>query len=195
MSWFIKDLNYTNEPFVYAPNFLSDDEIKLVEMLARKSTMQGDGTLEAGVSDDSIRKNKISWIETNEESKDLYVKISNVIQQLNERFYRYDLTEMEDLQYAEYHSDTHGHYKPHSDDGYKYNLFRKISLTIQLSDESEYQGGELLFYRFSTKDPVVAPKGKGTLILFPSYVLHEVTPVTEGLRKSLVSWIVGPRFK
>jgi PKHD-type hydroxylase len=195
MSWFIKDLNYTNEPFVYAPGVLSDDEIKLVEMLASKSTMQGEGTLEAGISNDEIRKNKISWLEVNEESKDLYIKISNIVQHLNERFYRYDLTEMEDLQYAEYQSDTQGHYKPHSDDGYKFNLFRKISLTIQLSDESEYRGGELLFYRFSTKDPVVAPKSKGTLILFPSYVLHEVTPVTEGARKSLVSWVVGPRFK
>jgi predicted 2-oxoglutarate/Fe(II)-dependent dioxygenase YbiX len=195
MSWFIKDLNYTNEPFVYASNVLSDDEIKLVEILASKSTMQGDGTLEAGISNDNIRKNKISWIEANEESTDLYVKISNIVQQLNERFYRYDLTEMEDLQYAEYHSDALGHYTTHSDDGYKYNLFRKLSLSIQLSDELEYQGGELLFYRFSTKDPAVAPKGKGTLILFPSYVLHEVTPVTEGLRKSLVSWVVGPRFK
>ena len=157
--------------------------------------MQGDGTLEAGISDEVIRKNKISWLEVNEESKDLYIKISNIVQQLNEKFYKYDLTEMEDLQYAEYQSDALGHYTTHSDDGYKYNLFRKLSLSIQLSDESEYQGGELLFYRFSKKNPAVAPKGKGTLILFPSYVLHEVTPVTEGLRKSLVSWVVGPRFK
>jgi len=195
MSWLIKDFNYTNEPFAYALDVLTDDEIKLVELLASKSTMQGDGTLEAGISNDNIRKNKISWLAVNEESKDLYMKISNIVQQLNERFYKYDLTEMEDLQYAEYHSDTRGHYTTHSDDGYKYNLFRKLSLSIQLSDELEYQGGELLFYRFSTKDPAVAPKGKGTLILFPSYVLHEVTPVTEGLRKSLVSWVVGPRFK
>ena len=195
MSWFIKDFNYTNEPFAYALNVLSDDEIKLVELLASKSTMQGDGTLEAGISDEDIRKNKISWLEVNEESKDLYIKISNIVQHLNERFYKYDLTEMEDLQYAEYHSDTLGHYTTHSDDGYKYNLFRKLSLSIQLSDESEYKGGELVFHRFSTKHPEVAPKTKGTLILFPSYVLHEVTPVTEGLRKSLVSWVVGPRFK
>jgi PKHD-type hydroxylase len=195
MSWLIKDFNYTNEPFAYALAVLTDDEIKLVELLASKSTMQGDGTLEAGISDEDIRKNKISWLEVNEESKDLYIKISNIVQQLNERFYKYDLTEMEDLQYAEYQSDTLGHYTTHSDDGYEYNLFRKLSLSIQLSDESEYQGGELLFHRFSKKNPAVAPKGKGTLILFPSYILHEVTPVTAGLRKSLVSWVVGPRFK
>jgi PKHD-type hydroxylase len=195
MSWLIKDFNYTNEPFAYALAVLTDDEIKLVELLASKSAMQGDGTLEAGISDEDIRKNKISWLEVNEESKDLYIKISNIVQQLNDRFYKYDLTEMEDLQYAEYQSDTLGHYTTHSDDGYEYNLFRKLSLSIQLSDESEYQGGELLFHRFSKKNPAVAPKGKGTLILFPSYILHEVTPVTAGLRKSLVSWVVGPRFK
>lgn len=195
MGWFIKDLNYVNEPFVYASGVLSDDEIKLVEMLASKSTMQGDGALENGEVHEDIRKNKISWIETNEESKDLYMKLSNIVQQLNDRFYRYDLTEMEDLQYAEYNSTMNGHYKTHCDDGYKYNLFRKLSLTIQLSDESEYQGGDLLFYRFTTTDPINSPKTKGTLILFPSYVIHEVTPVTQGLRKSLVSWILGPRFK
>jgi PKHD-type hydroxylase len=195
MSWLIKDFNYTNEPFAYALDVLTDDEIKLIELLASKSTMQGDGALEGGMSDEVIRKNKISWLEVNEESKDLYMKISNIVQQLNERFYKYDLTEMEDLQYAEYQSDTLGHYTTHSDDGYKYNLFRKLSLSIQLSDESEYQGGELVFHRFSKKNPAVAPKTKGTLILFPSYVLHEVTPVTAGVRKSLVSWIVGPRFK
>jgi PKHD-type hydroxylase len=195
MSWLIKDFSYTNEPFAYALDVLTDDEIKLVELLASKSTMQGDGTLEAGISNEDIRKNKISWLELNEESKDLYMKISNIVQQLNDRFYRYDLTEMEDLQYAEYQSDTLGHYTTHSDDGYKYNLFRKLSLSIQLSDESEYQGGELVFHRFSTNNPEAAPKTKGTLILFPSYVLHEVTPVTAGVRKSLVSWIVGPRFK
>ncbi len=195
MSWIIKDLNYTNEAFVYASNVLTDEEIKLVESLAGKSTMQGNGELENGISDEDIRKNKISWLEVNDESKDLYLKISNIAQQLNDRFYRYDLIEMEDLQYAEYHSDTQGYYKPHSDDGYKFNLFRKMSLSIQLSDESDYQGGELLFYRFSTKDPIVAPKSKGTLILFPSYVVHEVAPVTQGIRKSLVSWISGPRFR
>lgn len=195
MSWFLKDLNYTNEAFAYAPNVLTDDEIKIVETLANKSTMQGDGTLENGISNEDIRNNKISWIEANEDSKDLYLKIAGIVQHLNDKFYRYDLVEMEDLQYAEYHSNNLGHYKTHSDDGYQYNLFRKISLTIQLSDETDYQGGELLFYRFSTKDPLVAPKTKGTLIIFPSYVIHEVTPVTAGLRKSLVSWVVGPRFK
>ncbi len=195
MPWFIKDLNYTNEAFAYAPNALTDDEIKLVEELASKSTMQGEGTLENGITNTEIRQNKISWLEVNEESKNLYAKITNLVSGLNDKFFKYDLTEMEDLQYAEYHSETKGHYKPHSDDSYAYNLFRKMSLTIQLSEESEYQGGELLFYRFNINDTVIAPKTKGTLIVFPSFVIHEVTPVTQGLRKSLVSWVVGPRFK
>jgi len=195
MSFLLKDLNYTNEAFAYAENALTDDEIKLIEKLAIDSTMQGDGTLENGISNDEIRKNKISWLELREESKEIYLKIANIVRHLNDKFYRYDLVEMEDLQYAEYHSHDLGHYKTHSDDGYHYNLFRKISVTIQLSDETEYNGGELLFYRFSTMDPTVAPKRKGTLILFPSYVLHEVTPVTKGSRKSLVTWILGPRFR
>ncbi len=195
MSWFIKDLNYTNEAFAYAPGALTEEEIKLVEELASKSTMQGDGTLERGFANDDIRKNKISWLEVNDETASIFVKVSNLVRELNDRFYRYDLVEMEDLQYAEYDSASLGHYSSHSDDGYEYNLFRKLSVSIQLSDESEYEGGELLFYRFSVKDPIVAPKAKGTIVIFPSYVIHEVTPVTKGLRKSLVSWVLGPRFR
>jgi PKHD-type hydroxylase len=102
---------------------------------------------------------------------------------------------MEDLQYAEYHNETADCYKSHSDDGYAFNLFRKLSVSIQLSNEDEYEGGELVLYRHSFRDPATAPKTRGTVIVFPSYVIHEVTPVTKGLRKSVIAWIIGPRFK
>ena len=74
-------------------------------------------------------------------------------------------------------------------------LFRKVSFSVQLSNPSDYEGGDLRFYRHSTTKFMEAPKDKGTLILFPSWTIHEVTPVTAGTRYSLVSWVNGPRWK
>lgn len=69
---------------------------------------------------------------------------------------------------------------------------RKLSFVIQLSDENDYEGGELQFF---PHDPKTAPKQKGTLIVFPSYNLHRVTAVTKGERLALVGWIHGPSFR
>jgi PKHD-type hydroxylase len=69
----------------------------------------------------------------------------------------------------------------------------KISLSIQLSDPSEYEGGDLEFtWGRSSK---FAPKEKGAMVLFPSYSLHKVHPVTKGKRRALVLWAHGPAFR
>ena len=70
---------------------------------------------------------------------------------------------------------------------------RKLSISVQLTNPEEYEGGELKLY-FQDKGTVV-DKTQGTLILFPSYVLHEVMPVTKGERNSLVTWVTGKQFK
>ena len=70
---------------------------------------------------------------------------------------------------------------------------RKISITVQLSDPSEYEGGDLQIKINAGQSDT--PKGLGNVVIFPSYLLHRVTPVTKGLRRSLVLWITGPAFK
>jgi PKHD-type hydroxylase len=68
-----------------------------------------------------------------------------------------------------------------------------LSVSIQLTDPSEYEGGDL--YLYDEDKGMLMNKSQGTLILFPSFVLHEVTPITKGERNSLVAWITGPNFK
>jgi len=70
---------------------------------------------------------------------------------------------------------------------------RKISLSLQLSEPSDYEGGELVLQAGDSER--VAEKARGTLIAFPSFVLHRVRPVTAGVRKSLVIWVAGPEFR
>jgi len=71
---------------------------------------------------------------------------------------------------------------------------RKLSFVLQLSDPHDYSGGELQFYTDSNTW-YMAPKQRGTLIIFDSRVKHRVRKIKSGLRKSLVGWVVGPRWK
>jgi PKHD-type hydroxylase len=70
---------------------------------------------------------------------------------------------------------------------------RKISVVVQLSDPSDYTGGELNLN--GGNGIITAPKEKNTVIIFPSFVLHRVTPVLTGIRKSLVTWVAGPPLR
>ena len=71
---------------------------------------------------------------------------------------------------------------------------RKLSFSIQLSDPEDYEGGELEF-KVNNEEPFFAPNKKGTVIVFDSRTLHRVKEVKSGVRKSLVGWVVGPRWK
>ena len=67
---------------------------------------------------------------------------------------------------------------------------RKLSMSCLLSDN--FEGGELVMH--FGKDEIVHMK-KGDAVFFPSYYLHKVSPVTSGIRYSLVTWFVGPTFR
>jgi PKHD-type hydroxylase len=71
---------------------------------------------------------------------------------------------------------------------------RKISIIIQLTDPSEYEGGEFeMDYQYEQPNKEDLKK-KGTIIVFPSFIPHRVTELTKGTRKSLVAWVEGPKF-
>ena len=71
---------------------------------------------------------------------------------------------------------------------------RKLSFSLQLSDPDQYTGGELEFLDNSGKT-MFAPKQRGTMVVFDSRLKHRVRRVKSGLRKSIVGWVVGPRWK
>ena len=107
-------------------------------------------------------------------------------------------------QYYDWHSDSWD--KPYHIPGtLKHGKIRKLSMTCQLTDGSEYEGGELEF-DFRNYDPHMREEAKhlkqakeilpkGSIIVFPSFVWHRVKPVTKGTRYSLVMWNLGYPFK
>jgi PKHD-type hydroxylase len=70
---------------------------------------------------------------------------------------------------------------------------RKLSLVVQLTDPEEYEGCELKIN--AGGEPNIMRKDQGTVFAFPSYILHQVTPITKGTRHTLVCWIAGKNFK
>lgn len=103
-------------------------------------------------------------------------------------------------QFYDWHSDSWS--LPYEQDNENKNLrgkIRKLSVTCLLSNENEYEGGNLEFQPRDQDDPNMTIttekiKKKGTIIVFPSYTWHRVTPVTKGTRYSLVNWCVGNPF-
>lgn len=162
----------------------------------------------------SIRNSKNSWIP---ESHWITAWVWYYIQKINRSNFRYELLDFDGgtLQYTHYGPDQYygwhvdgdisGCHKPNtlistftdkSNDDIILNseCVRKLSFSLQLSDPYEYTGGEVEFMT-NEDDNFIAPKTRGTMIVFDSRVRHRVRKVREGIRKSLVGWVVGPRWK
>jgi PKHD-type hydroxylase len=138
----------------------------------------------------AVRKSNIHWC-VEPELIWVYDKLAVAINHVNVTNYNKMLYGIEALQYTEYDSKYKGFYKPHVDADNQTPLIRSLSFTMQLSREDEYKGGEVLIYHKG--NVMAANKTYGSITFFESSILHEVTPVTSGFRKSLVGWIHGPR--
>lgn len=151
---------------------------------------QYDNNLRTRISDKQVRRTRVSSIVQAPEIGWFYERLVAICRRLN-RDYRFDLTDFSEApQYLVYHHDEEAYFDWHVDQGTEPP--RKLSLTLQLSDPSDYEGGEL---QFNGGNIVTAPKDRGAAIAFPSYTVHRVTPVTAGIRKSIVAWITGPDFR
>jgi PKHD-type hydroxylase len=138
----------------------------------------------------------IAWLESDEVESDfdwVYATLANAISRVNNEHFQFDLTHLTTLQFTVYNGSNHSNYQKHLDLGRQFPN-RKLSFSVQLSDDAEYVGGDLRFH-YIKNQPEVAPREKGKIIFFPSWVVHDVTPVTQGTRRSLVGWVNGPNFK
>lgn len=185
--------SWLNETYVLVKDSFTNQEID--DLIKKASSLKKEkGTLEKGNENTKIRDSDIIWLKTdNKDYYDLYRKLGGIAIAVNNDFFHYNLTWMEDLQFTEY---TEGqYYTSHKDAGYDAGYARKLTLVMQLTDPSEYEGGELLLYDNTIEKPSIADKTKGAITIFPGWIVHEVKPVTKGIRHSLVCWFNGPRFK
>lgn len=141
--------------------------------------------------DSKYRDSNICWLDE-VEVRWVYDRLMPVVMQANEQFYKFDLYGFtEQLQFTEYAAPS-GFYNYHMDKVFN-DTPRKLSMVVQLTDENSYSGGDLQI--LTGENPENMNRKRGTVLFFPSYMLHRVTPVTEGTRHSLVTWFGGPPFK
>jgi PKHD-type hydroxylase len=169
------------------------EELEAIEdygdrLLLQKATLQAPGR-----NDDSIRITRVARISPDPDIRPLFDRIAQVVHRLNQENYQFDVRGLENLQYTVYHGAEGGHYTWHVDHGPDNPTPRKISLSIQLTDPAQYEGCDL---QFQTSGQIsLAPRRRGAVIAFPSFVLHRVTPILSGTRKALVAWATGPDFR
>lgn len=109
---------------------------------------------------------------------------------LNNKFFKFDISGFQgNIRYIRYKAPD-SHFSWHIDRGEGIPI-RKLSFSVQLSNPVDYQGGELQIMDGAIN---TMPANKGSLIIFPSYVMHRVTPVTYGERHVIVGWVAGPSF-
>jgi len=176
-------------PWAFCKNAITTEECKKIIEIGN-SIQEQKGVVYGNNAD--IRCSDISWIYPSKDTEWLYRCITDIVLSLNNDFFKFDLFGLlEGLQFTKY-SSPGGKYNRHIDSLHNTPV-RKLSFSLQLSDEKEYSGGDLCLHLNSNK--VTAPRPQGTFFAFPSYVLHEVEPVTCGTRYSLVGWATGAPFR
>ena len=169
---------------------LSKEQIIEILNLVDNNSLLNAPVFSSSKSIQKKRSSKIYWINESWVQKLLW----EYILEANKKTFHVDVINKSEIQFTEYRSHEGGKYYWHHDVNWnaQEGLDRKLSISIQLSDKTDYLGGDFEFEEINSSMDF---KGIGTIIIFPSYLRHRVTKVTSGTRRSLVAWFYGPNWK
>lgn len=169
--------------------FTPDECDEIVEIGERQNMTRGATFDERR---DNYRDSFVTFLFPSIVTEWVFQRIATTAQMFTDRYFGFDLTGIQEgIQFTRY-SAPGEHYSEHTDSSHG-TAIRKLSLVIQLTDPAEYDGGRLELLHLA--EPTEMSTRQGTALAFPSYTLHRVTPVTEGVRHSLVVWVTGPAFR
>lgn len=177
---------------------LSSDQINSIINIGEQYPIANAGLGFNGVVDNNnFRNSEIRWINPNDFNSKFVVDLLWYFgKEANRNAFGFDIDYLPDIQYTKYTAEGNGKYDWHCDTFWANptTYDRKLSIVIQLTDPSEYEGGDFELDPMYPSFPSTL-RDKGSVIVFPSFLNHRVTPVTKGVRRSLVSWIQGPKFR
>ena len=179
---------------------------------------------EDGHEEHKTRKSGVGWMDrdaTLSDGKTLFDHITPIVRGVNADCFKFDLNYHETYQFTiykapdeHYHWHCDGHFEPYTEEDCKGDPqkeeriggYRKLSYSVNLTHPNEYEGGHFEWCDAYGVNPLNDPeravmrapqsaREQGSIIIFPSFVYHRVTPVTHGRRHSLVGWIAGPTFR
>lgn len=159
-------------------NIFSSDECNEIVNYAYANTLKNENNSSS------------NYIFPNKTTNYIYNRLRQLVNKLNNEFWNYNLIDFgEPLKFIEYNSINEGKISFHSDIGGSMKTnFRKLTIIIQLSNINNYEGGELNIYNPNKN---IIPKEQGTVIIFPSFLIHNVNKVTKGIRNSIVIFAHG----
>jgi len=177
--------------FYLVRDIFNDEELDYLSGIAKSADSHAviGGDNKNSRLDKNIRVTRVNWIIPEQKYAWLYDRLEKNIERINEEFFNFELSHISSLQLGNYKAEESGKYEWHMDCGY--GPIRKLSIALQLNNPNEYEGGEFSFMRGVKEENI--PKEKGLMVLFPSFLLHRVSPVTSGERQSLVCWVNGNR--
>lgn len=176
------------------PDAFSPAECDQIVALATDAGLRAGG-LVGQVANHNIRRADVAWIDEISAAGWVSDRLVQLVARANREAFDFALSDFaESPQVARYGAEVEGHFGWHSDigDG-PVARRRKLTLVIQLSPPDDYEGGALEL--MPDANVVVANRDRGAALVFPSFVLHRVTPVTRGTRHSLTVWAHGPAFR
>ena len=156
------------------------------------------GHTDQGVVSNKVRQSTVRWINPLDINSVFITHLLwKYVREANRNVFGVEVSDIFDIQYTIYDGEEQGHYDWHFDTFWANNTEydRKLSITIQLSDPNDYEGGDFIIdpqYEVPDKNKL---RKKGTVFVFPSPIRHKVSPVKKGIRKSLVAWVEGPKWK
>ena len=178
------------EEWAWMENVFTPLEIEAIIALGEADELDQGRT--SGKHSPTTRDSFVQFLFPNSTTQWIFEKLSGVINEMNARYWGFDLSGFEQgLQFTRYQAPGQ-HYEWHCDSGMMTGQ-RKLSLTVQLSEPDDYEGGDLELC-WGPK-PLKANRDRSMMTVFPSWTLHRVTPVTKGTRYSLVAWVSGPQFR
>jgi PKHD-type hydroxylase len=178
--------DFVNSPMTFAGIFTPEECAQIVA-LGNRLELE-DGGIVSPRQD--YRRAQIGWLKPGVDTDWIFRKLHQTALQIN-RWYRFEVVGFRDgLQFTQYGvGDGFGW---HVDCGEGISSTRKISLSVQLSDPADYDGGGL---EFRTRGELPMSRLQGSIVAFPSFVSHCVSNVTRGTRRSLVTWVAGQPFR
>jgi len=183
----------------------SHDELDALEQYCAQLELQPGSTVaEASQSISDYRKSNVRFVHLDDGTQWIFNKFNGVIDELNQRYFNFDLYGYDSFQYTVYDSSYAGKYDWHMDmimgealpDRMWLESPRKLSLVMPLNRPGvDYTGGEFQIHAGAEENCETLDMERGKIYAFPSFVIHRVKPVLTGVRKSIVIWVQGPKFR
>lgn len=156
------------------------------------------GTDQGVKTDPKIRRSKIKFIPSNNWTYQWFFDdLWKMAIQANRDFFDVHVSQLNFVQLAEYSALDQGEYRAHHDVFWinQEIYHRKLTCLVQLTDPTKYQGGDFELLDVGQFPPANEIREQGTVIFFPSFFLHQATPVTQGVRHSIAAWFEGPKWR